>query len=82
MSDMELEAPKNQFEGVPLYQMMFLNLRDGGGTPAGRCEAVAEFYGVTVDELKANCVRHGDELISERGHLLVYEKPVYDWAKG
>jgi hypothetical protein len=42
---------------------------------------VAEFYGVTLDELKANCIKAGEELIAERGELLVYEQPVYDWAK-
>nr|AHC05732.1 hypothetical protein LD209_11 [Pseudomonas putida]QMV81820.1 hypothetical protein BA7816_10 [Pseudomonas asiatica] len=60
---------------------MFLNLRDGGETPARRGATVAEFYGITLDELKANCIKAGEELIAERGELLVYEQPVYDWAK-
>ena len=76
-----MTTPKNPFEGLPRHHMMFLNLRDGGETPARRGATVAEFYGVTLDELKANCIKAGEELIAERGELLVYEQPVYDWAK-
>jgi hypothetical protein len=81
MIDNDTSKPINQFEGVSRHQMMFLNLRDGGGTPAQRGATVAEFYGVTLDELKASCRKAGDELIAERGELLVYETPVYEWAK-
>lgn len=81
MSDTDMTPPTNPFEGLPRHHLMFLNLRDGGGTPASRGASVADFYGVTVDELKAECVRAGDELLAERGELLVYEQPVYDWAK-
>ncbi|MDU8358475.1 hypothetical protein [Pseudomonas syringae group sp. J309-1] len=75
MSDTDMTPPTNPFEGFPRHHLMFLNLRDGGGTPA------SDFYGVTVDELKAEFVRAGDELLAERGELMVYEQPVYDWAK-
>lgn len=47
-----MTTPKNPFEGLPRHHMMFLNLRDGGETPARRGATVAEFYGVTLDELK------------------------------
>lgn len=76
-----MTKPTKTFEGLPPHHMMFINLRDGGETPARRSATVAEFYGVTLDELKANCIKAGDELIAERGELLVYEKPVYAWAK-
>jgi len=81
MSDTDMTAPKTPLEGLPRNHLMFLNLRDGGGTPASRGATVAEFYGISVEELKANCIKAGDELIAERGSLLVYEQPVYDWAK-
>jgi hypothetical protein len=34
-----------------------------------------------LEELKARCRKAGDELIAERGEFLVYETPVYSWAK-
>jgi len=36
MNDKDVNAPINQFEGVSLNVLMFLNLRDGGGGPASR----------------------------------------------
>ena len=80
MTDNDTTKPANPLEGS-CHQLMFLNLRDGGGTPAKRGAAVAEFHEVTLDELKASCRKTGDELIAERGELLDYEMPVYSWAK-
>jgi hypothetical protein len=42
---------------------------------------VAEQHNLSIDELKKHCLMAGEELIAERGHLLVYEQPVYDWAR-
>lgn len=73
------EWPANPFEGLPLHHLLFLKIRDGGGAHKA-AHGVAELHGITIDELKAACRLAGDELIEERGHLLVYEKPVYEWA--
>jgi len=80
MSENDMTAPKNPFEGLPLHHLLFLKLRDGGG-PAKVAHAVAEQHGITLDELKEYCRLAGEELMAERGELLVYEQPVYDWAK-
>lgn len=79
MSDTDMAAPKNQFEGLPLHHLLFLKIRDGGGAKVAH--GVAELHGITLDELKAACVKAGEELTADRGHLLVYEQPVYDWAR-
>ncbi|TPG87730.1 hypothetical protein EAH72_34245 [Pseudomonas caspiana] len=77
----DMTSPKNQFENVPLNELMFLNLRDGGGGPLKRAEAAAEFYGITVDELKAECRKVGDKWLAADGHLVEINQRVYDWAK-
>lgn len=79
MSENDMTAPTNPFEGLPLHHLLFLKIRDGGGPTAAH--GVAELHGITVEELKAHCRKAGEELIAERGELLVYEQPVYDWAK-
>lgn len=79
MSENDMTAPTNPFEGLPLHHLLFLKIRDGGGPDVAH--SVAELHGITVEELKAHCRKAGEELIAERGELLVYEQPVYDWAK-
>ncbi|AJY53093.1 MULTISPECIES: hypothetical protein [Halomonadaceae] len=81
MNDKDINAPINQFEGVPLNVLMFLNLRDGGGGPALRAEAAAEFYGITVAELKAECRKVGMDWIAQDGALIEINQRVYDWAR-
>jgi len=80
MTDTETSAPKKPFEDLPLHHLLFIKLRDGGGA-AKVAPGVAEMHGITLDELKAQCRVAADELIAERGHLLVYEEPVLAWAK-
>lgn len=71
--------PRNPFADLPLHQLLFLKLRDGGGA-ANVAPAVAELHGITIDELKAHCRRAGEEILAERA-LLVYEVPVVEWAR-
>lgn len=78
MSDSNTETPSNPFEGLPLHQLLFLKIRDGGGPKVAH--GVADLHGITVEELKAQCRLAGEELIAERGELLVHEQTVYDWA--
>jgi hypothetical protein len=80
MTDNETNAPKKPFEDLPLHHLLFLKLRDGGGA-AKVAPGVAEMHGITLDELKAQCRVAAEELIAERGHLLVYEESVLTWAK-
>ncbi|CAI8808647.1 hypothetical protein [Pseudomonas zeae] len=75
-----MTAPTNPYEGMPLYHLLFLKLRDGGGACAC-ASAVAELHGISVEELKAYCRLAATELIAERGQLLQCEEVVYDWAK-
>ncbi|NIM32064.1 MAG: hypothetical protein GTN60_12200 [Pseudomonas stutzeri] len=75
-----MTAPNNPYADLPLHHLLFLKVRDGGG-PSKIAHGVAELHGLSLDELKAQCCRAGEELIAERGHLLVYEQPVYDWAR-
>jgi hypothetical protein len=71
---------RNPVAGLPLHHIQFLAVRDGGG-PVKVAHGVAELHGLTLGELKANCRQAAEELIAERGHLLDYEQPVYDWAQ-
>lgn len=75
-----MNDPQNPVAGLPLHHIQFLAVRDGGG-PQKVAHGVAELHGLTLEELKANCRRAAEELIQERGALLEYEQPVYDWAR-
>lgn len=67
------------FASLPLHHQLFIKLRDGGGLH--QANSIADLHNISIDELKAHCRRAGEELIQERGNLLVYEEPVYSWAK-
>lgn len=69
---------ENPFANIPLHHLLFLKIRDGGGPKIAH--SVADSHEISVDDLKAACKKAGEEIIQERGHLLVYEQPVYDWA--
>lgn len=73
-----MQDSANPFKDLPLHHLLFLKIRDGGG--ASVAHGVAELHGITLEELKAACKRAAEELIEERGELLAYEKPVYEWA--
>lgn len=77
MTDTETSAPRNLLEDLPLYHLLFPKQRDGGGA-AKVAPGVAEMHGITLDELKPLCRVAAEELITERGHLLVYAEPVLD----
>lgn len=79
MSEQDLTPMENPFEGMPLHRLLFLKLRDGGGA-AKVAPGVAELHGITIDELKAHCLKAADEIRQERP-LEVYEEPVVAWAK-
>lgn len=79
MNEQDFTPMKNPFEGMPLHQLLFLKLRDGGGA-AKVAPGVAELHGITIDELKAHCLKAVEEIRQERP-LAVYEKPVVAWAK-
>ena len=79
MSENNMTEPTNPFEGLPLHHLLFLQIRDGGGPKVAH--GVAELHGISVDELKAQCRKAGEEILAERGEFLVYERPVVDWAK-
>lgn len=74
-----MNAPTNPFEGMPLHHLLFLKLRDGGGA-SKVAHGVAELHGITIDELKAHCLKAAEEISQERP-LAVYEEPVLAWAK-
>lgn len=79
MSENNMTEPTNPFEGLPLHHLLFLKIRDGGGPKVAH--GVAELHGISVDELKAQFRKAGEEILAERGEFLVYERPVVDWAK-
>lgn len=54
MSENDMTAPTNPFEGLPLHHLLFLKIRDGGGAKVAH--GVAEQHGISVDELKALCM--------------------------
>ena len=55
-------------------------MRDSGRLLTDIALDVAEFHGISLDELKAECRKAAHELIAARGRLLTTEQPVYDWA--
>lgn len=47
----------------PAHHLMCVALRDGGDAPEHLAPSVAAFHGISVDELKAQCRRTGEEWI-------------------
>lgn len=78
MSDTDMTSPTDPLADLPLHQLLFLKIRDGGGPQVA--SGVADLHGLTVDEVKAHCQQAGDEILTKRP-LQVYEQSVYDWAK-
>jgi hypothetical protein len=74
--------PLNPFANWPKHHLMFVSLRDGGDSPEKLAPAVAAIHGISVEELKAQCRRTGEEWIARDGGLGEINQRVYDWAKG
>jgi hypothetical protein len=58
--------------------MQYLAVRDGGG--AKIADRVAEVHGITIEQLKASCLRAAEEYRQDNGTLLPFEQAVLDWA--
>lgn len=69
---------------IPPYYMQYLAVRDGGdggdGGDAKIADRVAEVHGISIQQLKANCLRAADEYRQDNGNLLPFEQAVLDWA--
>ena len=74
--------PFNPFATWPKHHLMFVTLRDGEQTLDKLAPAVAAIHGISVEELKAQCRRTGEEWIARDGGLGEINRRVYDWAKG
>lgn len=77
-----MSAASNPYANWPLHHLMFVALRDGGDTPANLAEGLAAIHGISVEELKVQCRRTGEEWISRDGGLSEINQRVYAWAKG
>jgi len=73
--------PLNAFATWPKHHLMFVTLRDGGETLAKLALAVAAIHGISVEELKAQCRRTGEEWITRDGGLSEINQRVYAWAQ-
>lgn len=69
----------NPFADWPLHHLMFVKVRDGGG-PHKIAHAVAEGHGITLDELKAQCRKAGEEWLAQDEALDTRDRPVFEWA--
>lgn len=76
-----MTAPNNPYANWPKHHLMFVALRDGGDAPENLAQSVAIFNGISVEELKAQCRRTGEEWIARDGGLSEVNLRVYDWAK-
>jgi hypothetical protein len=79
-SDMDMTEQKNPYAEWPLHHLLFVKVRDGGG-PSSIGHSVAKVHGLTLEELKAQCRKTGEEWIARDGALDVINQPVYDCAK-
>ncbi|WP_433770940.1 hypothetical protein [Pseudomonas putida] len=77
-----MTEPSNLYANWPVHHLMFVALRDGGDAPEQLAPTVATFHGISVEELKAQCRRSGEEWITRDGGLGEINQRVYDWAKG
>lgn len=65
--------------GWPRHVYLFVCVRDGGGVEK-TAAAVAQLHDISIEQLKAECKRAGDEYIAEHGPLQQPELRVYQWA--
>ena len=77
-----MTEPNNLYANWPAHHLMFVALRDGGEAPEHLAPSVAAFHGISVEELKAQCRRTGEEWIARDGGLNEINQHVYPWAKG
>lgn len=69
----------NPYADWPRHHYLFVCVRDGGGV-VKTAHAVAQLHGLSIDELKAECRKAGEEFIAEAGKLEQPELRVYEWA--
>lgn len=67
-----------EIQDLPPYYLQYLAVRDGGG--AKIADRVAEAHGITIEQLKANCLMAAEEYRQDNGALLPFEQAVLDWA--
>lgn len=77
-----MTEPNTLYANWPAHHLMFVTLRDGGDAPEHLAPAVAAFHGISVEELKVQCRRAGEEWIARDGGLGEINQRVYAWAKG
>lgn len=77
-----MNATNNSDANWPMRHVMFVALRDGGNSPANLAEGLAAMQGISVEELKVQCRRTGEEWIARVGGLSEINQHVYIWAKG
>lgn len=70
---------QNPYADWPRHHYLFVCVRDGGGIVQA-AHSVAELHGLSLDELKAQCRRAGEDFIAEAGKLNLPDQRVYDWA--
>lgn len=69
----------NPYADWPLHHLLFVKVRDGGG-PDKTAHSVAEVHGISLDTLKAECRRTGEEWLARDGELDAINQPIYEWA--
>ncbi len=69
----------NPYADWPSHHLLFVKVRDGGG-PEKVAHGVAEVHGITIEELKAECRKTGEEWLARDGELDLINQRVYDWA--
>ncbi|WP_454865899.1 hypothetical protein [Pseudomonas umsongensis] len=77
-----MNATNNSNANWPMRHVMFVALRDGGDSPANLAASLAAMQGISVEELKVQCRRTGEEWIARDGGLSEINQYVYNWAKG
>jgi hypothetical protein len=77
-----MTEPSNLYADCPPHHLMFAALRDCGDAPEHLAPTVAAFHGISVEELKTQCRRTGEEWIARDGGLCEINQRVYARAKG
>ncbi|MBD9653566.1 hypothetical protein IB239_01910 [Pseudomonas sp. PDM12] len=74
-----MQPPSNPYADWPLHHLLFVKVRDGGG-PAKIAHSVAELHKITIEQLKAECRKTGDEWLAAGEELEAPDQRVYEWA--
>lgn len=74
-----MQKNENPFANMPRHHYLFMCVRDGGGVEK-TAHALTLLHEISMEDLKAQCRKAGEEHIAATGGIQEPELRVYNWA--